>query len=251
MEKPARTKFVAENCYNRSYCWMWCGVECRKTPHSKVHWANTGPTWALSAPGHGGSHIGLMNLAIWDTMTLRSRQRTLPRWWRHRTCRQTRGIPPHPWRHGHQRCSSHHGNSGPSALAPPGWDNNTGWCGHRQSNVIKYNKCHKGIAKNHNHKDVSPTLPTSNPNWTKLVLAADSGPNTPTSQVNLWTSVSILSIQQKHCMALPDIPQRAPQVVGVWPWQQCHLPHRALPRRHSHPLPAISRFVLGMWNDLY
>ena len=31
-------------------------------PHSKVHGANMGPTWVLSAPG--GPHVGLMNLAI-------------------------------------------------------------------------------------------------------------------------------------------------------------------------------------------
>ena len=30
---------------------------------SKVHGANMGPTWVLSAPG--GSHVGPMNLAIW------------------------------------------------------------------------------------------------------------------------------------------------------------------------------------------
>ena len=33
-------------------------------PDSKVHGANMGPTWDLSAPG--GSHVGPMNLAIWD-----------------------------------------------------------------------------------------------------------------------------------------------------------------------------------------
>ena len=34
------------------------------TPDSKVHWANMGPTWVLSAPG--GPHVGPMNLAIRD-----------------------------------------------------------------------------------------------------------------------------------------------------------------------------------------
>ena len=33
-------------------------------PDSKVHGANMGPTWVLSAPG--GSHVGPMNLAIWS-----------------------------------------------------------------------------------------------------------------------------------------------------------------------------------------
>ena len=31
-------------------------------PDSKVHWANMGPTWVLSAPD--GPHIGPMNFAI-------------------------------------------------------------------------------------------------------------------------------------------------------------------------------------------
>ena len=33
-------------------------------PDSKVHGANMGPTWDLSAPD--GPHVGPMNLAIWD-----------------------------------------------------------------------------------------------------------------------------------------------------------------------------------------
>ena len=36
----------------------------RHTPDSKVHGANMGPTWVLSAPD--GPHVGPMNLAIWD-----------------------------------------------------------------------------------------------------------------------------------------------------------------------------------------
>ena len=35
-------------------------------PDSKVHGANMGPTWVLSAPGE--PHVGLMNLAIWVTL---------------------------------------------------------------------------------------------------------------------------------------------------------------------------------------
>ena len=40
------------------------GTECfnKGTPDNKVHGANMGPTWALSAPD--GPHVGLMNLAI-------------------------------------------------------------------------------------------------------------------------------------------------------------------------------------------
>ena len=33
-------------------------------PDNKVHGANMGPTWVLSAPD--GPHIGPMNFAIWD-----------------------------------------------------------------------------------------------------------------------------------------------------------------------------------------
>ena len=33
-------------------------------PDSKVHGANMGPTWVLSAPGW--PHVGPMNPAIWD-----------------------------------------------------------------------------------------------------------------------------------------------------------------------------------------
>ena len=36
----------------------------RNNPHSKVHGANMGPTWVLSAPD--GPHVGPMNLAIWQ-----------------------------------------------------------------------------------------------------------------------------------------------------------------------------------------
>ena len=37
-------------------------------PDSKVHGANMGPTWVLSAPG--GPHVGLMNLAIRDVIAM-------------------------------------------------------------------------------------------------------------------------------------------------------------------------------------
>ena len=35
-------------------------------PESKVHGANMGPTWVLSAPD--GPHVGPMNLATWETI---------------------------------------------------------------------------------------------------------------------------------------------------------------------------------------
>ena len=48
-------------------CIWWCAYEnfCRidDCPNSKVHGANMGPTWVLSAPG--GLHVGPINLAIW------------------------------------------------------------------------------------------------------------------------------------------------------------------------------------------
>ena len=39
-------------------------------PDSKVHGANMGPTWVLSAPG--GPHVALMNLALWAYLTWQS-----------------------------------------------------------------------------------------------------------------------------------------------------------------------------------
>ena len=43
------------------------GVESQYgTPDSKVHGANMGPTWVLSAPD--GPHVGPMNLAIRDAL---------------------------------------------------------------------------------------------------------------------------------------------------------------------------------------
>ena len=36
-------------------------------PDSKVHGANMGPIWVLSAPG--GPHVGPMNYAIWDVIS--------------------------------------------------------------------------------------------------------------------------------------------------------------------------------------
>ena len=36
-------------------------------PDSKVHGADMGPIWALSAPD--GPHVGLMNFAIWAILT--------------------------------------------------------------------------------------------------------------------------------------------------------------------------------------
>ena len=41
---------------------------CKVIPESKVHGANMGSTWVLSAPD--GSHVGPMNLAIRDTWSL-------------------------------------------------------------------------------------------------------------------------------------------------------------------------------------
>ena len=43
------------NCYAAS-------LKCNTYPHNKVHGANIGPIWVLSAPD--GPHVGPMNLAI-------------------------------------------------------------------------------------------------------------------------------------------------------------------------------------------
>ena len=40
-------------------------------PDNKVHGANMGPTWVLSAPGE--SHVGHMKIAIWDVIVLHGR----------------------------------------------------------------------------------------------------------------------------------------------------------------------------------
>ena len=42
---------------------MWVSVLVELSPDSKVHGANMGPTWVLSAPD--GPHVGPMKLAIW------------------------------------------------------------------------------------------------------------------------------------------------------------------------------------------
>ena len=44
-------------------------------PDSKVHRANMGPTWVLSAPR--GPHVGPMDLAIWDGLAPGRRQATI------------------------------------------------------------------------------------------------------------------------------------------------------------------------------
>ena len=49
-----------------SMCWIGFTqkvLKYRSFSDSKVHGANVGPTWVLSAPG--GSHVGPLNLAIW------------------------------------------------------------------------------------------------------------------------------------------------------------------------------------------
>ena len=39
-------------------------VSTHTYPDSKVRWVNMGPTWGRQDPD--GSHVGPMNLAIWD-----------------------------------------------------------------------------------------------------------------------------------------------------------------------------------------
>ena len=45
-----------------------CNLMCFDNLDSKVHGANVGPTWVLSAPD--GPHVGPMNLAIWEVLEL-------------------------------------------------------------------------------------------------------------------------------------------------------------------------------------
>ena len=45
-----------------------CVLNTQNTPDSKVHGANMGPTWGRQDPG--GPHVGPMNFAIWDVVTL-------------------------------------------------------------------------------------------------------------------------------------------------------------------------------------
>ena len=53
------TKKQTNMCITSPFC-----LKSTSIPDSKVHGANMGPTWVLSAPG--GPHVGPMNLAIWD-----------------------------------------------------------------------------------------------------------------------------------------------------------------------------------------
>ena len=51
------------------YVWFFSTIETKRyhdrvIPDSKIHEANMGPTWVLSAPD--GPHVGLINLAIRD-----------------------------------------------------------------------------------------------------------------------------------------------------------------------------------------
>ena len=47
---------------------MLMKLVCGNNPDSKVHGANTGPTWVLSAPD--GPHVGPMNLAIRENVRM-------------------------------------------------------------------------------------------------------------------------------------------------------------------------------------
>ena len=49
---------------------------CRDNPDSKVHGANMGPIWGRQDPG--GPHVGPMNFAIWEGITLSSDDLSAP-----------------------------------------------------------------------------------------------------------------------------------------------------------------------------
>ena len=59
-----RNFWVTYRYFERNIYWQWCrGIYwyiCN--PDNKIHGANMGPTWVLSAPD--GPHVGPMNLAI-------------------------------------------------------------------------------------------------------------------------------------------------------------------------------------------
>ena len=55
-------KWSVERKITNSYTNNVWGIVCQKHPDSKVHGANRGPTWVLSAPD--GPHVGPINLAI-------------------------------------------------------------------------------------------------------------------------------------------------------------------------------------------
>ena len=59
--------FMLEAWWGPHFCWLVTYLisihETHDFPDSKVHGANMGPTWVLSAPD--GPHVGPMNLAIW------------------------------------------------------------------------------------------------------------------------------------------------------------------------------------------
>ena len=58
--------FLRGNTLSTSYSIIFIINHLIATPDRKVHGANTGPTWVLSAPG--GPHVGPMNLAIRDSI---------------------------------------------------------------------------------------------------------------------------------------------------------------------------------------
>ena len=59
--KPADPNWAKD--HNISSLFSYSHVNLTNFPESKVHGANMGPTWVLSAPD--GPHVGPMNLAIW------------------------------------------------------------------------------------------------------------------------------------------------------------------------------------------
>ena len=60
-----RWTYIKGACVEDFLCTLALHDHIRSVPDSKVHGANIGPTWVLSAPD--GPHVGPMNLAIWDT----------------------------------------------------------------------------------------------------------------------------------------------------------------------------------------
>ena len=63
---PVRQKGGTRRVIPRNWLAVYTQRYCFAIPDSKVHRANMGPTWVLSAPD--GSHVGPMNLAMRDVL---------------------------------------------------------------------------------------------------------------------------------------------------------------------------------------
>ena len=81
MTKPILVYFLDAAVYNKNIlCSAWrlnklqsaiqltSYKQTKGYPDNKIHGANLGPTWGRKDPG--GPHVGLMNLAIWVSISI-------------------------------------------------------------------------------------------------------------------------------------------------------------------------------------